>query len=516
MRKLYPKGWLEYHPYTRTDEVDYYYTDIANRIYQILHKCLQDDEDWEEKAAFTLAAWFEDIISQTGIWQTFTEECENTHGTRLPFYPIGKDYYPDEVNIEDIRFLLWHSLQQRDLGIGRIINPENPGIEMAAGEVYLILSKEYETAPENERMQAYFRVPESSGLDYHTFRKKVEWFHYYCYINSSHADVYNEQCMELIENIEKDTEKEYDFSHLDLVFYSMRINNALTYQNCLAGLTSLEYISRILKRNSTSSGPWGNVEVFPHNYYFCLKEKGSTFIAKTFGKNKKEMAIEKDSLSDISKIKPGKSILCANLVRYGDTWQNNGMLTVYEGPSSELIDIMVKTSEKVLHEKERQIFKMFTKASQGKLCMFFKGSEALKDFLTKGMKLKLESKDVPPSIEKQAILVIASPHSGLHVETELTQCICSPDNPFYDKKEASDMAHEFIFSVDSIPYDLSCALQELNLLPDARINSTKGEEHGRKFLHDNARFLTDYFFRKNWKKDYADSELRQWIHKKYK
>lgn len=30
MKKIYPKEWLKLHPYQKVDEVDRYYTDVAN------------------------------------------------------------------------------------------------------------------------------------------------------------------------------------------------------------------------------------------------------------------------------------------------------------------------------------------------------------------------------------------------------------------------------------------------------------------------------------------------------
>ena len=37
MKKLYPKEWAKWHPYKEIDEVDHYYTGVANKIYKILY-----------------------------------------------------------------------------------------------------------------------------------------------------------------------------------------------------------------------------------------------------------------------------------------------------------------------------------------------------------------------------------------------------------------------------------------------------------------------------------------------
>ena len=79
MKKIYPKKWLELHPYKQTNSVDQYYVGIANEIHKRLYSStIADAFEEEENIRYTslcLAAWFEDVISQTGIWQAFTAEC---------------------------------------------------------------------------------------------------------------------------------------------------------------------------------------------------------------------------------------------------------------------------------------------------------------------------------------------------------------------------------------------------------------------------------------------------------
>ena len=38
LRKIYPKEWIEYHPYTITDAVDRYYCNIVNKVLKVICK----------------------------------------------------------------------------------------------------------------------------------------------------------------------------------------------------------------------------------------------------------------------------------------------------------------------------------------------------------------------------------------------------------------------------------------------------------------------------------------------
>ena len=55
-----------------------------------------------------------------------------------------KDYYPGEVNPEDLQFLLWHYLQCMEKQAGGVLNPENPAFEELANQIYDYLSEEFQ------------------------------------------------------------------------------------------------------------------------------------------------------------------------------------------------------------------------------------------------------------------------------------------------------------------------------------------------------------------------------------
>ena len=65
---------------------------------------------------------------------------------------------------------------------------------------------------------------------------------------------------------------------------------------------------------------------------------------------------------------------------------------------------------------------------------------------------------------------------------------------FYDKARAENDALAFFVDPRACNYETACLLHDLDALPDARLESLKGPEYGRQFLHDNGRFIADYFF----------------------
>lgn len=501
MKKIYPKKWLELHPYKQTNSVDQYYVGIANEIHKRLYSStIADAFEEEENIRYTslcLAAWFEDVISQTGIWQAFTAECRKRYGAYLPFYPIKGDYFPDEINLEDIRFLLWHHIQYLCRGISAI-NPENPGIEQTAQEIYGLLAEEYETAPENERMQEFLYHSAMGEEDFFRYREILDWFHYQCYFNIENVAQYRDEAERLLddENITPDM--------AETLIYATRTSLTFKGRRNLLSLTSPEWLALIGKAHPEHQ-LWGKVKARENSCYLLEKEDDEYLYVKDLcSEDEGEFKITKKSLnlSAIRSREVGKSTLICELIYFGNAWWQCGMLleNKYDQKIAEYVDDLTKQKEKT---NEKAAFHDFIKASGGKSFVFCQSQEEISDFLLNKMEYGLkEDLDIPRIHTETGAMLMANPHTGLHIQFKLCECIKSPDNPNYNKEEAEKNAIMFIVNPDVIPYQLSCILQDEGMLPDAYLNSLQGKEYGQEFIRKNAHFLTDYFHYRCREKDF--------------
>ena len=501
MKKIYPKKWLELHPYKQTNSVDQYYVGIANEIHKRLYSStIADAFEEEENIRYTslcLAAWFEDVISQTGIWQAFTAECRKRYGAYLPFYPIKGDYFPDEINLEDIRFLLWHHIQYLCRGISAI-NPENPGIEQTAQEIYGLLAEEYETAPENERMQEFLYHSAMGEEDFFHYREILDWFHYQCYFNIENVAQCRDEAERLLD-YEKITPE-----MAEPLIYATRTSLTFKGRRNLLSLTSPEWLALIGKAHPEHQ-LWGKVKVRKNSCYLLEKEDDRYLYVKDLcSEDEGEFKITKKSLnlSAIRSREVGKSTLICELIYFGNAWWQCGMLleNKYNQKMAEYVDDLTKQKEKT---NEKAAFHDFIKASGGKSFVFCQSQEEISDFLLNKMDYNLkEGLDIPRINTENGAMLMANPHTGLHIQFKLCECIKSPDNPNYNKEEAEKNAIMFIVNPDIIPYQLSCILQDEGMLPDAYLNSLQRKEYGQEFIRKNAHFLTDYFHYRCREKDF--------------
>ena len=501
MKKIYPKKWLELHPYKQTNSVDQYYVGIANEIHKRLYSStIADAFEEEENIRYTslcLAAWFEDVISQTGIWQAFTAECRKRYGAYLPFYPIKGDYFPDEINLEDIRFLLWHHIQYLCRGISAI-NPENPGIEQTAQEIYGLLAEEYETAPENERMQEFLYHSAMGEEDFFHYREILDWFHYQCYFNIENVA----QCRDEAERLLDDEKITPEMA--ETLIYATRTSLTFKGRRNLLSLTSPEWLALIGNAHPEHQ-LWGKVKVRENSCYLLEKEDDEFLYVKDLcSEDEGEFKITKKSLnlSAIRSREVGKSTLICELIYFGNAWWQCGMLleNKYNQKMAEYVDDLTKQKEKT---NEKAAFHDFIKASGGKSFVFCQSQEEISDFLLNKMDYNLkEGLDIPRINTENGAMLMANPHTGLHIQFKLCECIKSPDNPNYNKEEAEKNAIMFIVNPDIIPYQLSCILQDEGMLPDAYLNSLQRKEYGQEFIRKNAHFLTDYFHYRCREKDF--------------
>ncbi len=499
-RKIYPKEWLGLHPYKQTNDVDRYYVDIANRIYDLFRFPREEElfytDEKVRRTCLCLAAWFEDVISQTGIWRTFTAECKRRYGAYLPFYPIKEDaYFPDEINVEDIRFLLWHHLQVANRR-GSIINPENPGIKVLAEAIYGLLDEEYETAPENERMRDFLftRISGRGKEDFFRCRELLDWFHYHCYFNIENIGQYVDHADELMGS--EDLSLEFREDNLYGLYISLMFGGR---QDPLS-LTSPEWLALICGDDLRQ--PWSGMRA--RENCCCLLEGEDDrylYVRDLCREEEGEIRIAKESMDlPVLRRKVGESVYICELIYFGDAWWQCGMFIENKyGPN---IDKLAEDLRRDMSDK-RAVFQDFLEASGGKRFVFCRSRDEAIGFLRDKMGYTIRDGLLIHNLEtKKGVLLMCEPHTGLHIQNRLCECVKSPDNPYYDKAEAERNGILFIVDPSVIPYQLSCILQDEGMLPDACLNSLLGKDRGREIVRANGHFLTDYFFHQCREKDF--------------
>ncbi len=173
--KIFIKDWQEMKPYKSHSSTDLYYLGICNELNQQLNFAKKADlfiskEYFKDFVCF-IVSYFEDVISETNLFATFRKKHEELYGKALPFYTIGKeDYFEDEVNFEDIKFLIWYFANacQND----KVLNSDYFVIDLMADEIIKVFYKHFETAPENLKLKESYFLHQTD--DYYEIRGYVQ------------------------------------------------------------------------------------------------------------------------------------------------------------------------------------------------------------------------------------------------------------------------------------------------------------------------------------------------------
>ena len=102
-----------------------------------------------------MAAYVEDVVSGLGLWRCFTKEHTALYGKPLPFRKVSADWLSDEVNEEDVAFLIWNTWQKATFSHG-FVSPLHPDIIRQAAAFLPLVERAYEEAPENEALAGFW------------------------------------------------------------------------------------------------------------------------------------------------------------------------------------------------------------------------------------------------------------------------------------------------------------------------------------------------------------------------
>ena len=271
--QIYPKDWLQLHPYRQSDPTDLYYTQIANRIYNMLEEtnlAYSFEKKYVKQISIRIAAYFEDVISHLNIWHSFITEHKALYGKYLPFYTPDDHYYDDEVNYEDIRFLLWHYTQQyHGFYKGTFVSPDNATNGDTARLIYQMFCEEWTTAPENERMQQLL-APETRYEDTKKYNELLYWFHYQCYLFTDSQQELTDTIKEYWEKLQGKDEQ-----------YIMIIHNTLAHisKGAFLAYSAPKWLSLILPADHPD-----------HALFAEEGEKAQTFTEPVSEESKKKQA----------------------------------------------------------------------------------------------------------------------------------------------------------------------------------------------------------------------------------
>ena len=157
------KDYMERQPNNpKVVETDQFYLWIALRLAKVWDESpwLRElDDAVRRDVVLAVTGYYQDVVADGGIWRSFTRLHGERHGRPLPHYELGEDYVDYELNLDDVRFVIWWTIageQGSD-----VLDPHDKALEALAMAFYKLLDEEYEQAP----MPRQFCIASEVDLD---------------------------------------------------------------------------------------------------------------------------------------------------------------------------------------------------------------------------------------------------------------------------------------------------------------------------------------------------------------
>ena len=487
---IYMQDWLALHPYNRVTEVDQYYLDLSNDILKVWNQSIVNipvSTEIKITISCQLAAYFEDVISQLGIWRAFILKNKELYGKYLPFYSLPSNYLEDEVNCEDIAFLLWLNIQ---LYVGNdkeeFIDPQEVSLMTLAKEIFDLLDAEYETAPDNSFMTDFFSFEKKDYSKFPAFANDAEWFFFQSYLLAACNE---EPINEIIGQVQKYYPKASDKEKSAIVHDA--VNRLMFTDPCgPLALNINEWFSAIAGSSQPYRGYFDSFEFIDREEFYVI-EKCNLHIKIRSVANGREIDVTKESIKDPSELIPWKTVIMVCCAFYNDAWWFFGEYSTRKLNDEE--DIHPAASVTKAKKIEDPVYATFMKASQNEPLMYIQSYEALKEFFINGLKWEDNDDNMMPDLKDFQNFVLYANPKGMLIAPDIAAYVKDERNPMYNAEEAAKNALDLFTVQGSCPVDLLRYLEESNRLPDAQIESAKGAEHGKGLLHDNWDFIARCF-----------------------
>jgi hypothetical protein len=514
------QDWIRFH--LEASPTDSYYLRLCNKTLKIiLQSELKAECGTTEKAiqlACVLTAYFEDVISETGIFRSFTEHHRERYGRYLPFYDTTEAYYPDELNLCDIHLLTWHTLslwekEEENYTVDPSLY-ESDNIVAALDAIYHLFDEEFESAPQNEKMQEQLQLSPHAGME--EIRKLIVFFSQNSYLNKIEYDLFIANELEKTEDrMAENIEEEDDIEDLDIgemlesesmYFYDSSVNYNFNHYSALSAQRANEQLSCLIGEKHPLYTLVKSISERKIGNFLFQKEKTSELIFEHISSGTPvNVSKEFHTFSD-KKLIPGRSCTVMGIVKWGDVWHQTGAAVILD--YSEIRD-NIRPGEFIFDDPEKKRNRLkktetdFQQINHGKHIAFLNSPKEFLDFhnclldtLLRQESRKKAKKEkeklltqINLSLKKHVfpLTVFFNPVAGLEYYYDITKAIKDPENLYFvPEKEYSleELLIEKFYSKEFILY-----LIENNLITFA------SEEGGIKtsVILNNTEFLLQYY-----------------------
>lgn len=476
--------WKRTHPMGIDCGSDKFYANFANTLQRKLGAMRLPPnvpEGFVRETAMTIAAYLEDFVTDLGVWRTMRGLYRERFGTWLPFYDCSHaDYAEDDVNIEDVQYLVWQALMRCGQAESRFFSPISQLIMEASEVAYDTLLDHIDDAPGAFRAKEVINIILGKD-DYYHVRGLALWLT----LDNKLTSVPNAraalelQTEKVTQNLTHVSKSQAYYLHEAIASWSKAVG--------MTGCPTNELLAALVRdyQFENVAAKLDTLKTTPLQTFKVLAQDSQIVTLQDM--MYREYTVERASMGPNLQLNGIKSYY-TQIVKYGNYWMQNGIASLSE-------DEPWKNEPMLVEEVPEEVVKGFrakVKKGRGRRVFYFKSIEEISKFINLSLPVSTAKLEETP----ENLLVLVSDTDDPLFVNDVCFFFKDKDNPFYapDPDEDFMSTESLAFIADHfIPDDVAEYIQKKRLLPHARIFASQGSRVGKSLVQDNLRYLCGFF-----------------------
>ena len=482
--KLTQQWYLQKRPYQTFDEYDRYLLQVMQEVYDLLKSQpfpipqFKLSQDQNKELAYIITGYFEDFMSEIGIWTSLRQVNRGLYQTPIPILMAPEDNYDDEyINAVDIQFLVWNFYARNYFGYA--ITAQFEYFFLLSESIFNLLEEEIAKETATGFFDDWLKIDENT--EFHHLFDKLHWFAMASYTTGfEYRYKLGQQFLEQ-QKINRDPQ------YLEMVHQFIKNDLIFRFPSQYSALSIPEWFSRFAKTDDHLTSQISQLKQHIGNYKF-LNGEDQYFIFEHLY-SQREYRVDKKSFGQIGEtgLKTGQ-LYQASFVQWQDKWHLVGVLIdIKENENSENIqkykeegdDLLIwyepQYSEKI-HQRNQQLKEAFEQVFSDHLTFFSDGKElqkGLENFLNvyhhKNKVANNKKEDLPAEVIKKTDLALYfQENQGYEIAEKVQEFIAKAQQEELSDEEKMFLVKFVLFSNVSSQFILELNHRyELKKLPEA-------------------------------------------------
>jgi Protein of unknown function (DUF3843) len=329
--QVFMVDWLKLKPYQNPNlKYDNFYVNLCNTVYEILkgEEGFFDDQEMEreqlKQLACVIVSYYEDFISEIGIWKAFTQHNKTFIDEYIPFYETN-DYDPDYINWQDIAYLIWHYATK---WYDERVFPADYTVFVDLGkEIFETLDEYIDDSPTTVFYDKLFTIKGESN--YFDFKSTLNWF-------STEAYTMGIEFGNSIKQQVEDLDYEHKANpHFYAMMYQVKEEFLCRKKSSFGALNAPEWLADVFRCDEDKKKEIRNLSKRHYKHFVYEGVASKDFYKFRHYVTEREYLIYKGSFQKgTDKIKEG-DVVEMYLIEWDKKWWLSGMMISYAQKSSD-------------------------------------------------------------------------------------------------------------------------------------------------------------------------------------